>query len=116
MTESERHYASWCARYDPHKFYIWSRWIAVRKAVLQADRFECQTCKTKYRRYRKADTVHHINHLKARPDLALEMYYMDPATHAKRRNLISLCHDCHEEAHGRQASRDQEPLTQERWD
>ena len=116
MTESERRYASWCAEHDPHKFYAWGRWLAVRREVLQVDKYECQSCKTTYRRYRKADTVHHVNHFKARPDLALEMYYTDPATHQKRRNLISLCHDCHEEAHGYRKRKIEPPLTEERWD
>ena len=116
MTESERRYASWCVEHAPHKFYAWGRWLAVRKEVLQADRYECQNCKAKYRRYRQADTVHHVNHLKTRPDLALEMYYTDPATHKKRRNLISLCHDCHEEVHGYRKKKVEKPLTEERWD
>ena len=116
MTEKERRYASWCAEHDPHRFYKWSRWRAVREDVLRADRYECQTCKVKYKRYRPADTVHHVNHLKDRPDLALEMYYTDPATHRKRRNLVSLCHECHEEAHGYRKKKDFVPLTEERWD
>lgn len=116
MTESEKRYASWCAEHDPHKFYTWSRWLSVREEVLSADKYECQRCKEKHRRYRAADTVHHVNHFKDRPDIALERYYQDPATHEKRRNLISLCHECHEEAHGYRKRKEVEPLTEERWD
>ena len=116
MTESEKRYALWCAEHDPHKFYTWSRWLAVREEVLRADRYECQWCKEKRRRYTRADTVHHVNHFKDRPDLALEKEDKDPATHTTRRNLISLCHDCHEEAHGYRKRKTGELLTEERWD
>ena len=117
MTEKEKRFARWCAEHDPHRFYIWTRWLHVRADVLRADRFECVNCREKYHRYRPADTVHHVNHLKRRPELALEMYYDDPATHEKRRNLVSLCHDCHEEAHNyRMKFTAREQLTEERWD
>lgn len=116
MTQSEKDYSAQCAAHDPHRFYIWSRWLTVRAQVLKKDRYECQTCRHKYRRYRRADTVHHVNHLKDRPDLALELWYTDPVTHEQRRNLISLCHDCHEEAHGYRKRKTEKPLTEERWD
>lgn len=118
MTEREREYARWCAANDPHKFYTWGRWLQVREAVLQMDRHECLRCRERHRRYRRADTVHHVNRFKDRPELALEVYYGDPAGHGKRRNLISLCHECHEEAHGyrRGEGLEAEPLTAERWD
>ena len=116
MTDSERKYAAWCVAHDPHRFYTWTKWQHTRSKVLAMDRNECQVCRHKYNRYRRADTVHHVNHFKARPDLALEMYYKDPATHEKRRNLISLCHECHEAAHGYRKRKDTEPLTEERWD
>lgn len=116
MTEKEREYSKWCAEHDPHKFYIWSRWLQVRESVLQMDKHECQRCREKYKRYRQADTVHHVNHFKDRPELALEIYYDDPARHEKRRNLVSLCHGCHEAVHGYRKRREAEPLTPERWD
>lgn len=34
----------------------------------------------------------------------------------KKRNLISLCHDCHEEVHGYRKKEEKKPLTEERWD
>ena len=117
MTEKEKEFAGWCAINDPHKFYKWKKWLKVRDEVLKSDKYECQRCKNTYHRYRKATTVHHVNHLKARPELALEKMYHDPATHQDRRNLISLCHDCHEEVHGyRKQGKGDEPLTPERWD
>jgi 5-methylcytosine-specific restriction endonuclease McrA len=116
MTDKEKDFAKWCAEHDPHKFYTWARWLAVREDVLRGDHYECVNCKRKYHRYRAADTVHHVNHFKKRPDLALEKYYIDPARHTKRRNLVSLCHDCHEEAHGYRKRKTEAPLTEERWD
>ena len=117
MTTKDIEWATWCALHDVGKFYRSKRWRAVRRQVLQADHYECQNCRFKYNRYRKADTVHHINPFKLRPDLALEPTYHDPATHKQRRNLISLCHDCHEEAHGyRMAPEKIQPVTAERWD
>lgn len=117
MTKNEKLYAAWCAENDPSKFYKWRRWSAVRVRVLALDKHECQRCKTIYKRYSKATTVHHVNHFKDRPDLALEIYYRDPVTHKAERNLISLCRDCHEEIHGyRKRDTVEEPLTIERWD
>ena len=116
MTQAEKTYCRYCAEHEPHDFYNWSRWLQVRAKVLEDDHFECVRCREKYHRYRKATTVHHVNHFKVRPDLALEPYYRDPATHEDKRNLISLCHDCHEEVHGWRIKNFEEPLTTERWD
>ena len=117
MTEAEKDYAARCARYNPHAFYIWAKWLRVRDTVLSMDHYECQCCKNKHHRYRAANTVHHINHFKDRPDLALEIWYEDSITHKRKRNLISLCHECHEEVHARGAkAQPQAPLTEERWD
>ena len=116
MTQSEKDYARWCVENNPHVFYKWSKWLQVRQQVLSLDRNECQLCRNKYHRYRRADTVHHVNHLKDRPDLALEIYYENPATHKRERNLIALCHDCHEEVHGYRIKNFSEPITPERWD
>jgi len=116
MTDTERQYATQCALTDPHSFYKWTRWEEVRADVLRLDHYECQRCKLKYHRYRRATTVHHVNHLKTRPDLALDIYYHNPATHCDERNLLSLCHDCHEEVHGWRIPACQDPLTEERWD
>jgi 5-methylcytosine-specific restriction endonuclease McrA len=116
MTENEKEYARWCVLHDPHKFYKWRKWLRVRREVLELDRFECQRCRNIYHRYCKATTVHHVNPLKERPELSLEIWYRDPATHKERRNLLSLCHNCHEEVHGYRKRDSIEPLTQERWD
>ena len=116
MTDSERKYAAWCAVHEPHRFYIWSHWLKIRQQVLSMDKGECQVCRHEHHRYRRADTVHHVNHFKQRPDLALEIYYTDPATHEQKRNLISVCRECHEVLHERRTNENSAALTIERWD
>jgi len=95
-------------------FYGWPEWERVRSAVLAMDHWECQQCRER-RRYRRAVLVHHVKHLKDRPDLALSVF--DPCTGL--RQLVSLCRACHEEQHPermRRAAAPKDPVTAERWD
>lgn len=95
-------------------FYDWTEWIHVRSEALQLDRYECQLCRSRHR-YRPAVIVHHVKHLRDRPDLALSLF--DPET--GDRQLISLCRACHEEQHPDRRWRRKIsvlPLTTERWD
>lgn len=116
MTKKQIAFCEQCARNDPLKFYRSTAWEKKRLEVLQLDKYECQRCKEN-KRYSKATTVHHVNEFKLRPDLGLEIYYEDPAEHKTKRNLISLCHSCHEEVHGhRHDTKEIKPLTEERWD
>lgn len=88
------------------KFYKSSEWIKLRQEVLNRDRHECQKCKGKGK-FRKADCVHHIKHVKEYPLLALE-----PT------NLISLCNSCHDEEHPeklRKKSSKEKFINEERW-
>lgn len=88
-------------------------WQAVRDAVKRIDH-ECIICKaagghsaTRY--------VHHVKHLRDRPDLALSIY--DPDT--GERQLICVCKQCHELLHPeshRQYRPSKPPITTERWD
>lgn len=97
---------------DMHRFYIWKPWRRKRKDVLKLDNRECQDClKKKPKEYIKATHVHHIKEVKKYPELALEIYYMFNGE--KKRNLISLCHDCHEIRHGRKKKINEVPLTEE---
>ncbi len=76
-------------------------------AILKRDNYECQHCKKKrLRKIVRATHVHHIQELKHRPDLALD-----------DDNLISLCFDCHEEMHDRNANNRKQPkfVNEERW-
>lgn len=111
MTDNEIRYVKQCIQTDMHKFYVWGKWKKIRREILEADKYECQDCKKK-KRIVRATTVHHICHVKKYPHLALEPYYKLDGE--QRRNLISLCHDCHEARHGhRQKNKDY--LTTEKW-
>lgn len=113
MTQQEIEYVQECIKTDIHSFYVWGKWKAVRRKVLQMDHGECQRCKAK-KKYTKATTVHHVNYVKRHPELALEIWYEWYGV--RKRNLISLCHDCHEAVHGYRKPEDKKPLTEERWD
>ena len=98
-------------------FYQWGAWAGpdgIRQAVLKLDRYECQMCKARGR-YSRGTIVHHVKHLRDRPDLALSLY--DPDT--GERQLITVCKACHEAEHPeslRQMAATKPPLTPERWD
>ena len=70
-----------------HAFYHTGEWKRKRAEILQRDHNACQICRAKGR-YRKAETVHHVKHLKDCPELALT-----------NENLLSLCSACHEDMH-----------------
>ena len=101
----------WNKKNNP--FYEGREWRRLRKVVLQADKYECQQCKSRGK-YTKANTVHHVKHLEHYPELGLERYYTDEDG-KRQKNLISLCHLCHLEIHNYQ-HKPKEPLTEERWD
>lgn len=96
-------------------FYDWPEWRQIRQPVFALDNRECQLCK-QHGRFRRAIIVHHVKHLRDRPDLALSVF--DPDT--GERQLVSVCRSCHEDEHPeRGLKRPQviaEPLTPERWD
>lgn len=100
----------------PEKFYTWKSWGRVRNKVLHLDNYECQSCKRRGK-YRKGYIVHHVKHLKDRPDLAMSIY--DPET--GERQLETVCKQCHEEEHPEalqywQYKPKSAPVTAERWD
>jgi 5-methylcytosine-specific restriction protein A len=95
-------------------FYSWKPWKRLRKDVLRLDHYECQLCKAKGR-YSRAEIVHHVKHLKDRPDLALSIW------DGEERQLVSVCRRCHEELHpesmeGRFPAAKREAVPEERWD
>lgn len=95
-----------------HEFYLWGAWKAIRQQVLSLDHYECQTCKAKGK-YARATIVHHVKHLKDRPDLALSIW------DGTERQLVSLCKSCHEAEHPesqRQYKNMRAQITRERWD
>lgn len=80
-----------------YKFYKSRSWIELKNSVMEEFHHECGRCRAKGK-ITKAVTVHHINHVKDRPDLALSEYYIDDNGN-KQRNLIPLCARCHNEVH-----------------
>lgn len=102
---------------DVHSFYCSSQWVRLSHEVLDMDKHECQICKQRGR-YRRADLVHHVNHVKDAPERALDIWYTD-ADGNRQRNLISVCKDCHETVCHPERMRKCSggaPLTIERWD
>ena len=82
---------------------------------------ECYKCRKKGK-ITQAQTVHHINHVKDRPDLALTQYIITEQGE-KKANLIPLCNSCHNKEHPEKQykayftnkkKKDNEP--EERWD
>ncbi|MCW6079264.1 HNH endonuclease [Clostridium sporogenes] len=86
-------------------FYKSTEWINKRKDIIKRDKKECQRCKVNGG-YHKAECVHHIKHLRDRPDLALT-----------DSNLISLCYTCHNEVHPEKLHGKYKPRfkNKERW-
>jgi 5-methylcytosine-specific restriction endonuclease McrA len=95
---------------DP--FYLSASWRQLRLEVLREQHFECQHCRAKGW-HKKATTVHHIKHRDKHPELELSKYYIDERGR-RQRNLIALCHECHEIEHGHRHEL-KKPLTEERW-
>ena len=88
-----------------------------RVEILAADRYECQICKARGR-YKKAELVHHVRHLRDHPELALSDTYVD-SDGQEQRQLISVCKDCHEAVCHPERMRKAEKekfLQEERWD
>lgn len=77
-----------------HEFYVSSQWRKLRREVLAEDHNECVICKSNGK-YTRANHVHHVNYVRLHPELALSKTYVDGKGQVKR-NLISVCHNCHE--------------------
>ena len=106
----------WLADSNDLAFYVSYDWKKKRREVLAMDKYECQVCKARGR-YNRATMVHHVKHLRDRPDLALSIWDVDPDG-KKVRQLVSLCDDCHAAEHPEQLKRykpKKKPLTEERW-
>lgn len=109
-----RDIATWDRVIDRHfgasedrKFYKSAAWLKTRERVLERDHNECQMCKREGR-YGRGNVVHHIKHLDARPDLALEPD-----------NLLTVCEECHNRLHPEKLRSPmtvrREGITPERW-
>lgn len=96
-----------------YTFYKTPEWLSLRAEVMADNHNECKRCAGRGE-YSKADTVHHENEVRKRPDLALSRYYYDAAG-VRHDNLTPLCNQCHNEVHGRfkGAVRKKPPITVE---
>ena len=104
-----------------YRFYKSREWLELRARVLFEHHNECCKCRARGR-ITKAQTVHHVQHVKDRPDLALSQYTIDDEGN-RIVNLIPLCNACHNLEHPEKAykafftnkkNKDDEP--EERWD
>ena len=84
-------------------FYHTREWRKKRADILKRDRYSCQVCRSRGK-YARANTVHHIKHLKDAPELALT-----------DENLISLCAACHEDMHPEFRYKSKGFRNEERW-
>lgn len=98
-------------------FYDSRAWRRVRRQVLAMDHNECQLCRENHR-HTPGVIVHHVCHLDEHPALGLSVWVDDPATGERKRNLLTVCRECHETVchPERMAVKPAgEPLTPERW-
>lgn len=97
---------------DIHRFYVSTYWLHLRVDILNDYKYECQHCKANGF-YTKANHVHHVQYVRKHPRFALSKTYTFKGEEYK--NLIPLCHNCHEITHGYRQKEKEEPLTEERW-
>ena len=94
-------------------FYISQAWQNKRKDILDKDKHECQYHKRRGQ-YARAILVHHEKRVRKHPELALSDYYEENGE--KKRQLVSLCKECHELAHPERLKKKRKKLlTPERW-
>lgn len=97
-----------------YQFYKSDEWMDLAASVMEEQHHECEWCREQGV-YSSAVTVHHVNEVKVRPELALSRTYVtyDGITKA---NLIALCFLCHNKAHKRFGFAPKKPpITPERW-
>ena len=95
-------------REDKLKFYHSSAWKKMSPYILRRDHYECQECRKKTGKIRRATLVHHIIPYEERPDLGLD-----------EDNLEAVCDRCHNIIHGRVGAlmnqKKKKPVTEEKW-
>lgn len=115
----DRSLASWIRELERegrlYRFYKTDEWKGLRRLILEESHNECAHCKERGE-YGRAVTVHHVNEVRDRPELALSRTYID-ARGKVRPNLVPLCFRCHNKAHGRDfcGSPPRPRLNEERW-
>ena len=90
-----------------HAFYTSPEWRHTRRKVMKHRKRWCWDCAHKSPAVKKrGNTVHHVNELRQRPDLALSEY-----DEQGRVNLVVLCPSCHWKRHHKRRVE----VTPERW-
>ena len=95
-----------------YRFYKSREWKELKEKVLKEVHNECLWCREKGL-ISKAEEVHHIQYVKKYPELALCEYY--DYRGQRYRNLVPLCHDCHDRAHERMKYKKKKQVNEERW-
>jgi len=101
-----------------YKVYHLGVWKRKRRKVIKDFHNECYDCKLKgiitNGTKKHPLEVHHIKPLKLFPHLFLEETYIDEEGNEKR-NLIPLCHKCHDIREGRFKENVTKFVNEERW-
>ena len=85
-------------------FYNSRTWRKKRREIINSHNNECQICKEEGR-VGRGEVVHHIKHLKDRPDLGM-----------KDCNLTTVCKPCHNLLHPEKNGMETKaPINEERW-
>lgn len=96
------------------EFYKSDDWLELRADVLESFHNECQEC-LKLGKVTMAECVHHVNHVRRKPALALSRYYTDKDGN-EQYNLVPLCNVCHNLQHPEKLSNKTDKFTnKERW-
>lgn len=106
------------------RFYKQKEWKQLRDSVLSEQHNECEVCRRKgiIKRYdldgdgrkRLIKTVHHVQHVRKHPELALSKYYYSNGKREK--NLIVVCKACHNDLHPEKHKKNKPGYTnEERW-
>lgn len=98
-------------------FYYSDEWLKLREFVMEQNHHECANCRKKGK-VTRANCVHHVNHVRNRPDLALSLYYTDKHGNRKE-NLVPLCNACHNKEHpekfAKRYNNGERFMNKERW-
>lgn len=112
-----------------NEIYKKTIWKHLRVEVLTFDKYICQRCCGNYKvklgvnfkkKMTKATLVHHHYEVEKYPEHKYSFYIFENGE--KKRNLYSLCHDCHEIVHDRRvrpkqlSENEKKFLNDERWD
>lgn len=104
-----------------YRFYKSREFRELRARVLEDAHHECQYCRARGK-VTKATIAHHEYYVRDYPQYALSQYVMDEE--GMHRNLVAVCHRCHEEVHAnerlygwmKKKLEDKDKDIPERWD